>query len=396
MALCDENCKCEEVQTAVEFIRSRRQGQYYESIVNILSTNHEYNEETSKSMIDLAVNHNILRETKNQNKISYRINNLTAPNVTLKDYVENSETQTEDHEQQEIKSLADDLQDFKKFVSEKLSLLLEARENINFEPFEVNRDFLVEGLKKRINELEQEVIKKNSIIDFILTNSIYDSKQKEQAQTGTYRQYVGSNDQSNKLRNNQVSSAGENYKHRKNNNTKNLSSSERKAHNILESKKVEIIGDSMLYGINEKGLCKGHKVKVRSYPGSTTEDICDYINPAIRRKPDVVIIHSGTNDLSHEIQTINKMKSVVKQVRNSIPNTKIVISGVIGRKDKKDLEVKVSDLNSRLKNYCKQQNIDFIDNQNIDGTCLGAKKLHLNKKGNSIFAKNILTYLDQC
>ena len=112
MALCDENCKCEEVQTAVEFIRSRRQGQYYESIVNILSTNHEYNEETSKSMIDLAVNHNILRETKNQNKISYRINNLTAPNVTLKDYVENSETQTEDHEQQEIKSLADDLQEF--------------------------------------------------------------------------------------------------------------------------------------------------------------------------------------------------------------------------------------------------------------------------------------------
>ena len=89
---------------AVEFIRSRRQGQYYESIVDILSTNHEYNEETSKSMIELAVNHNILRETKNQNKISYRINILTAPNVTLKDYVENCETQTEDHEQQEIKS----------------------------------------------------------------------------------------------------------------------------------------------------------------------------------------------------------------------------------------------------------------------------------------------------
>ena len=78
------------------------------------------------------------------------------------------------------------------------------------------------------------------------TNSIYDNKQKEQAQTGTYRQYVGSNDQSNKLRNNQVSSAGENYKpvkNLKNSNTKNLSSSERNAHNILESKKVEIIGD---------------------------------------------------------------------------------------------------------------------------------------------------------
>ena len=38
------------------------------------------------------------------------------------------------------------------------------------------------------------------------------------------------------------------------------------------------------------------------------------------------------------------MKSVVKQIRNSIPNTKIVISGVIGRRDKKDLEEQVSDL----------------------------------------------------
>ena len=42
---------------------------------------------------------------------------------------------------------------------------------------------------------------------------------------------------------------------------------------------------------------------------------------------------------------------------------------------------------------CKQKNIDFVDNSNIIEEHLGSKKLHLNKRGNSILAKNILKFL---
>ena len=36
----------------------------------------------------------------------------------------------------------------------------------------------------------------------------------------------------------------------------------------------------------------------------------------------------------------------------------------------------------------------FIDNGNIKESHLGMKKLHLNRKGNSFLAKNLLNYLE--
>ena len=69
---------------------------------------------------------------------------------------------------------------------------------------------------------------------------------------------------------------------------------------------------------------------------------------------------------------------------------------VILRKDKMDISKKVGETNQRLKSYCKQKNIDFVDNSNIIKEHLGSKKLHLNKRGNSILAKNILKFLRDC
>ena len=83
---------------------------------------------------------------------------------------------------------------------------------------------------------------------------------------------------------------------------------------------------------------------------------------------------------------------MVKKVKNSSPNSKLVFLSVILllRKDKKDISKKVGKTNQRLKNYCKQKNVDFIDNSNIIEEQIGSKKSHLNKRGNSILAKNIL------
>ena len=84
---------------------------------------------------------------------------------------------------------------------------------------------------------------------------------------------------------------------------------------------------------------------------------------------------------------------MVKKVKNSSPNTKLVFLSVILRKDKKDISKKVGETNQRLRNYCEQKNIDFVDNSNIIEEHLGSKNLHLNKRGNSILAKNILKFL---
>ena len=84
---------------------------------------------------------------------------------------------------------------------------------------------------------------------------------------------------------------------------------------------------------------------------------------------------------------------MVKKVKNSSPNTKLVFSSITLHTDKKDISKKVGETNQGLKNYCKQKNIDFVDNTNITEEHLGSKKLHLNQRGNSILAKIILKYL---
>ena len=49
--------------------------------------------------------------------------------------------------------------------------------------------------------------------------------------------------------------------------------------------------------------------------------------------------------------------------------------------------------NSRLKNYSSQKNIRLIIHDYIKENHLGAKKLHLNRKGNSVFTKNLLVFI---
>ena len=41
-------------------------------------------------------------------------------------------------------------------------------------------------------------------------------------------------------------------------------------------------GDSMFNGINEKGLSKSHNLKVKKYPGATSEDILDKVDNLLK------------------------------------------------------------------------------------------------------------------
>ena len=57
------------------------------------------------------------------------------------------------------------------------------------------------------------------------------------------------------------------------------------------------------------------------------------------------------------------------------------------------MEIKVRDLNAKLKSFCDEMLIDYISHENIDELCLGIKKPHLSKKGSSIFARNLIDYM---
>ena len=80
-------------------------------------------------------------------------------------------------------------------------------------------------------------------------------------------------------------------------------------------------------------------------------------------------------------------------MKKSSPNTKLVFSSILIKEDKKGFSKKVTDINSRLKNYCQRKHLDFIDNGNVLEQHLGNRKIHPNKRANSVLANNFIKYL---
>ena len=141
-----------------------------------------------------------------------------------------------------------------------------------------------------------------------------------------------------------------------------------------------VVGDSLVKYLRRQELStKMNNVKVITHPGSTTEDMLDYIKPNARRKPDTLIIHTGTNDLTNSVITMKKVRKLVKVVReiDESEEIKVGFSSIIFRKDK-DLEDKRNEVNMKLKKYCEGKGFTFIENDIINESGLKNSKLHLN------------------
>ena len=78
--------------------------------------------------------------------------------------------------------------------------------------------------------------------------------------------------------------------------------STRNGSNNSTRKKITVIGDSMVTFLRSDEMSSvNNAVSVMKHPGSTTDDMVDYVRPVTRKKPDVIIMHVGTNDLTKGI-----------------------------------------------------------------------------------------------
>ena len=117
--------------------------------------------------------------------------------------------------------------------------------------------------------------------------------------------------------------------------------------------KIMVVGDSLVKHLRGEELCsKKSNVKVITHPGSTIEDVLDYIKPIAQRKPDTLIIHTGTNDLTNGVNTMKKVRKLVKVIRKIDESEKIKI-GFFSYRKEKDLEGGRNEANVKLKKYCE-------------------------------------------
>ena len=145
---------------------------------------------------------------------------------------------------------------------------------------------VVELLKSRVSTLEKQLAEKDAIIDFLLNQKV-----QNEIDNTTFISKVSNSDI-------------QRDKNPTNCNIKN-SNSEKKIGKV----KIAVTGDSVLNGANGKGLSKSHNAKVKHYPGATSEDILDKIDDLLKVKPDCLLVHVGTNDLTNNVNLLNSVKT---------------------------------------------------------------------------------------
>ena len=85
-----------------------------------------------------------------------------------------------------------------------------------------------------------------------------------------------------------------------------------------------IVGDSMIAGLREAKLSIGRKVKVLFFPGAKMNDFYHYLVPLLKKKPDNIILHFGTNGAPYknEDEIYKELKSIKDFINKRYPSCK--------------------------------------------------------------------------
>ena len=170
-----------------------------------------------------------------------------------------------------------------------------------------------------------------------------------------------------------------------------------KTDHAAKKKLVFIAGDSMIQHVQGWDLSTNDKhVAVKSFSGARTADMEDYLKPLLRKKPDEIILHVGTNNIRDESSrsVAEGIVNLVTQIQQDYPSTHLAISPLLPRSDNLDLNDKVKETNKILKSFCSSRELTLLRITNIDLTCLNSKGVHLNRKGSSLLSNCYDDYLN--
>ena len=133
---------------------------------------------------------------------------------------------------------------------------------------------------------------------------------------------------------------------------------------------VNIVGDLLIKRDNGRGISRSHRVQVGPNPGTSTYDLIDYVKPALRKKPKALLIHTSTDDIQQEINTVKTFKKRVKEMKekDSENETEIIFSRLIQREDY-DFRDQMGKSTVNLKNTASLKVINLLRTQTQTDTC---------------------------
>ena len=153
-----------------------------------------------------------------------------------------------------------------------------------------------------------------------------------------------------------------------------------------------IASDSIFNNLEEKRLKKyNFNTKVRCFSGSTISDMYDYLTPLLKKEPDHILLHVGSNNTAtmSSGRILDDLLKLKLFIQTKLPNTKIILSQPTIRND----NAKASFTTQHLVTKLKELNITMLDNGNVNDSHLRKKGLHLNSRGTARIAMNIISLM---
>ena len=156
---------------------------------------------------------------------------------------------------------------------------------------------------------------------------------------------------------------------------------------------ILLIGDSITENIDPRKMSRRRTVKI-CLPGERAEQITAEVKSIPVINPSHVIIHAGTNNLptDSEYECTKHVEDLAKCIKARFPDAKVALSAITPRRDI-DLSAKMFEVNNMIQELCKKLGLYFINNDNLNESCLNGNQLHLNPKGSAYLATNFIKFI---
>ena len=133
--------------------------------------------------------------------------------------------------------------------------------------------------------------------------------------------------------------------------------------NLKVNKKAVVwMWDDITNGIQNEAKSPLDYSSQENHPRCVSFDKLDHIKPTIRKKPNEIVVLFGISESTNEVNTLGDAMEIAKLVREETPKTKLTFTSLIIENGRQDISQKVNDMNARLKRYCKQEDIVFLEN----------------------------------